>query len=432
MQETHVPWGKWYAETVQTLTFPDEWEVKVCGMQHRPALNRAQIEEKLNQPIGSPDLRALAAGKKTACIVIDDISRPTPGGTLLPIIIDMLTGAGMALENIRVLVALGGHRPMTREDMRRKVGDWVLERVQVLNHVPFASDLVQVPAEGQVVKINRIFMESDLKIAVGCLVPHSLAGFSGGAKAVIPGIGGIETLHSNHSLVFADKGCDMSFKTSTLDPDNAMRRNMEQIVARCGLDFIVNAILNDEMDIADAFCGHFVKAHRAACARAMECYRTELVRDADILVSSAYPKDTEYSQIGTCFAVLGHEKRACVRQDGTLVAMTAASEGGGYHALFGPGMSLYSPHDDNVPPPELRDMDTLIYSTGLRKTDLVPFYRGEPRALYTEWSEVLEQLERKYAGRRPLVALYPMGSIQIGVLSQPSADFSEAKYEGAI
>lgn len=416
MQSFSIPWGQWYAQATKELTFPDGWDVRYCGMPHTKALTRAEVATRIDSPVGTERLETLAAGKRSACIVIDDISRPTPGAFLLPIVIEKLVAAGMGYDYIKVLIALGGHRPMTRQEMALKVGPWVLEHVQVLNHSPFAEDLITIPDERQVIKINRNFVEADLRIALGCIVPHTLAGFSGGAKAVIPGIGGIETLYSNHTLVFADQSESMSFKTSTCDPDNAMRKNMEEIVGKVGLDFIVNVVLNDRMQVADAFAGHFVGAHRAACARAMESLKTSLVENADILVLSAYPKDTEYSQIGTCFAVLGHHKTRCIKPGGTIVAMTAASEGAGFHSLFGPGMRLFSPHDDNMPPMELRGMETLVFSDGVQKIDIRQFYRAEPPGVCGEWSEVLSRLKEKYHGKNPLVAIYPMGAIQIGEL----------------
>ncbi|MCC2253604.1 lactate racemase domain-containing protein [Ruminococcus sp. CLA-AA-H200] len=418
MQEFKVPWGQWYEQSYRTLTFPDEWEVHFCEPEYCEEISDEGIIKAIDSPIGTEKLEKLAEGKKSACIIIDDISRPTPGDRLLPIVIRKLVSAGLAYENIKVLVALGGHRPMTRQEMKIKVGAWVLDHVQVINHFAFSPDLVTIPDKDQVIRINRNYVEADLKIAVGCIVPHTLAGFSGGAKAVIPGIGGIETLRSNHTLVFADKSKSMSFKTSTCDPDNAMRKNMEEIVGKVGLDFIVNVVLNSRMKVAEVFTGHFVKAHRAACVRAMDRLGTKLVKNADITVTSAYPKDTEYSQIATCFAVLGHYKEQCVAKDGTLVAMTAASEGAGFHALFGPGMSLFSPHDDNMPPLELKDKELYILSDGVKQTDIRQFYTGETPPVYPSWEEVLEKLEKKYEGRKPVVAIYPMGAVSIGRLDQ--------------
>ncbi len=414
MQQIQIPWGQWYEQGTRTLTFPDSWDVTLCRMPHSEALNAQQITQKIDKPIGTPTLEEMAAGKKTACIIMDDISRPTPGALLLPMVIRKLADAGMEYGNIKVLMALGGHRPMTRREMEIKVGSWVLDHVQVLNHFAFSSDLVTVPDEKQVIKINKNFMDADLRIAVGCLVPHTLAGFSGGAKAVIPGIGGMETLYSNHTLVYSDPSASMSFKTSTCDPDNPMRQDMERIVEKVGLHFIVNVVLNDEMQVADVFAGHFIQAHRAACKRAVEALRTPLVRDADLIVSSAYPKDTEYSQLGTCFAVLGHEKEQCLKPDGAIVAMTAASEGGGFHALFGPGMRLFSPHDDNIPPAELKGRETVIYSDGVKEADIRQFYRNDPPPVYDNWQAILEHFMEKYRDRPIKVAVYPMGAVQIG------------------
>ena len=189
-------------------------------------------------------------------------------------------------------------------------------------------------------------------------------------------------------------------------------------MGKVGLDFIVNVVLNDKMEVADAFAGHFIEAHRAACRRAMDALHTVLVENADIVVSSAFPKDTEYSQIGTCFAVLGHYKEQCIRRDGTIVAMTAASEGAGFHSLFGPGMSLFSPHDDNIPPLELHGIQTCICSDGVKEIDIRQFYRGQTPRIYASWEEILPELMEKYRGRKPVVAIYPMGAIQIGNMKE--------------
>ena len=96
--------------------------------------------------------------------------------------------------------------------------------------------------------------------------------------------------------------------------------------------------------------------------------------------------------------------------------MTAASEGPGFHSLFGPGMSLFSPHDDNIPPLELHGTQTLIYSDGVTQIDIKQFYRGQPPVINRSWDEILKQLMEKFEGKKPVVAIYPMGAIQIGHL----------------
>ena len=111
---------------------------------------------------------------------------------------------------------------------------------------------------------------------------------------------------------------------------------------------------------------------------------------------------------------MGHYKEACVKKDGSIVAITAASEGAGFHALFGPGMSLFSPHDDNMPPLELKGVDTHIYSEGVSEIDIRQFYKGQTPVINPDWASVLAKLEEKYKGKKPLVAIYPMGAVQIG------------------
>lgn len=416
MQIVNVPWGQWYEQASRELSFPDDWDVRVCRMKHCDAMTPNEIERKIDSPIGCSTLSDLAKGKKSACIIIDDITRPTDGALLLPFVIERFRDAGIDYENIKVLLALGAHRPMTKKEMELKVGKWVLSHVQVLNHSPFADDLVTVHNQDSIIRINKVFMDAELRVAVGCIVPHTLAGFSGGAKAVIPGIGGIETLHANHTLAFSDTSHDMSFMNSTCDPDNAMRKNMESIVGKVGLDFVVNVVLNDEMRVADVFSGDFIRAHRMACESAVKRYETQLVEDADVIVLGSFPKDTEYSQLGTCFSVMGQYKAACVKPGGTIVCMTAASEGPGFHSLFGPGMGLFAPHDDNIPPEELRGRDTFIFSDGVTRVDIRQFYRDEPREVFAMWPLLLERLMKKYQGKRPKVAVYPMGTVQIGQL----------------
>lgn len=415
MKQVSIPWGNWYSQKPMSLCFPDDWDINLCAMEHRDALTEQELEDRINAPVGTDLLEEMAQGKKSACIVIDDISRPTPGSFILPIIIKKLINSGIEAQEIRVLCALGAHRPMTRDDMEKKVGKYVLDNVQVINHNPFSKDLVSLGYDNHI-KINRIYYESELKILVGCIVPHTLAGFSGGAKNIIPGIGGIETLEYNHKNAYIDASTSKTFRNNTLNPDNPVRKNMEAIVEKCGVDFIVNVILNDKLQVAEAFAGHYIKAHREACNCAKQYYRTRLVPGADIVLLNAYPKDTEYSQVGTAFSVLGHHKEACFSDNSSLILSTAASEGAGYHSLFGPGMQLFTPHDDNLPPPEIRHVETCIFSTGVRGFDIRPYYSKRNVPLYNDWDSILQRLIKKY--KKAKVAIYPLASIQIGYLDE--------------
>jgi len=416
IQEVSIPWGNWYLQGTKMLAFPAGWDVTLCKMEHSLALSERELISKIDLPIGAPNLDELARGKKSACIIIDDISRPTPGSFILPPIIKKLLGAGIPADKIKVLLALGGHRPMIRQDIEKKVGRYVFNTFEVLNHSPFRSDLVCVQdGEGkQIIKVNRTYAEADLKILVGCIVPHSLAGFSGGAKNVIPGVGGIETLEINHKLCFKNLEESMVQKTNYLNPDNPLRKNMEKIAGGFGIDFIVNVVLNDKMQVTDAFAGHYIEAHREACKRAAALYRTKLVPGADIVVLNAYPKDTEYNQVTSAFSVLGENKKLCFSENASLVLTTAASEGAGYHALFGPGMRLFTPQEENLPPSEISHIKTYIYSDGVNSNEIKQFFSKRFFPVHNEWEGVIEKLKADY--KNPKVAVYPIASMQIGYI----------------
>lgn len=123
--------------------------------------------------------------------------------------------------------------------------------------------------------------------------------------------------------------------------------------------------------------------------------------------------------------MLGHHKERCIRRDGTIIAMTAASEGAGFHALFGPGMSLFSPHDDNIPPQELGGIETMIYSDGVSAVDIGQFYTGQIPLVLGDWEAVLGRLTEKFKDKKPVVAVYPMGAVQIGHFDEKE----EGEYE---
>ena len=417
MKEEFIPWGNWYFNGMKKLSFPDDWNVELCGIEHRDALNERELIGKIDKPIGTKKLEEITKGRKSACIVIDDISRPTPGNEILPIILKKLLKSGMSADSITVLLALGAHRPMTLQDMEKKVGKYVLETVAVLNHNPFSDDLIEISAEeDQVIKINRVFMEADLKILVGCIVPHTLAGFSGGAKNIIPGIGGIETLESNHKLTFADLSKSRGYKTCAGNPENPVRRNMEQIGGICGVDFIINVVFNDKMKVINAFAGHYIKAHREACQFAKQAYKTKLIPDADIVILNAYPKDTEYCQIGTAFSVFGQNKAKCFNEKSTLILATAATEGAGHHALFGPGGRLFTPHDDNTPPEEIKHVKTYLFSTGVNSIQIRQFYNNNCIPVFNNWNDILKIIMDRY--KKAKVAIYPLATIQIGYMEE--------------
>lgn len=419
MHTVRIPWARWYGDEKHPIWFPDDWEVIMAEMEGAASIDEEAMEKALDDPIDSPPLQELARGRKSVGIIVDDISRPTPGHLLLPPIIRRLEEGGVKREDISIFLSLGAHRPMTRDDMIKKLGQEVVSTIQVFNHNPFA-DLVSLGTSkmGHPITINRGFAETDLKIAVGCILPHPLAGFGGGAKNIIPGIGGMDTLEANHKPGYYEKDGQRFAHRWVGNPDNPLRQDMEDIARKIGLEFIVNAVFNSRLEVAGLFAGDLVAAHRAGSKLARQVYRTQLVPKADIAIFNAYPKDTEFVQLNNAFNVAGEYGMGLLKdKDSTIIITTAASEGAGFHSLGGPGMPLFAPRDNTLPPRSLAGMTTWIYSPNLSVAQIRPFFVGPPRPLYTEWQGLLDDLIRRH-GSKALVAIYPMACLQMGILPE--------------
>ena len=164
---------------------------------------RPQIFEARRNPVQVPSLQEQAAQAHSACIAICDITRPVPNHLFLRPIVETLTNAGMPLENITILVATGLHRPNEGAELAELIGDkWVLENVSIQNHD--ARDDAQhvslgtTASRGTVVRLDRRFVEADLRIATGLVEPHFMAGYSGGRKVIAPGLAHAETITTFH------------------------------------------------------------------------------------------------------------------------------------------------------------------------------------------------------------------------------------------
>jgi len=412
MQEVTILWNRWHGDTEHRLLFPRSWEVLVSNMEGAPAIKEKDIDEALNRPIGTKRLCEIAAGKQSVGIVMDDISRPTPGDLLLPKVISQLEKAGIKRSNISIFMGLGSHRPLTRKDMLCKLGSEILNTVQVFNHHPY-QDLVSLGKSrmGTPITISRRFMETDLKIAIGSILPHSMAGFSGGAKAIVPGIAGIETMQANHINFFYEHNGDRCAHFYGGNLNNPLRQDMEDIVQKIGLDFIVNVVFNQYLQFAGIFCGDFIDAHREGVKLARKVYRTRLIEGADIIFLNCYPKDTEFILSSNAFTVLGeHPKRMFKNKNCTLILCSASPEGVGFHSLSGPGGPLFFPFDYNK---LFGEVNTIIYSPNITQPQVKHLYSNAPPPVLNEWTSVYSRLVRDY-GEKARVVIYPLASIQIG------------------
>lgn len=279
------------------------------------------IVEAIRNPIACKPLNKLAKTGMKVAIVVDDMTRPTPRDKILPVIINELNGAGVSNNDITVVIALGTHRYMNREEILRYIGKEVVERVRVVNHEWMDPDkLVMIgrTESGIPVYVNRIVYESDLVIGIGSIAPHPVASYGGGAKIILPGVCGRRTVEHIHVL-----GALLDPMNLLGNPDNAIRRDMEEVAEIVGLRFIVNVVVNTRGEVVKVVAGDPRKAFREGVGVAKEIFEREIPKPADIAIVNSYPAVLDYWQAGKAFiyAQLG------VREGGTVILYTDCPEG---------------------------------------------------------------------------------------------------------
>ena len=255
------------------------------------------LETILLDPAGCAPLKQLAQGKQQVVIVVDDISRPTPAYLLLGKILDHLVAGGVDLKSVTLVTAPGLHREMTQADMERKAGQDVLAKVGWENHDCRNSGQTVYLGKtdrGTPVYINKTVAEADLRVLVGTIEPHPHAGFGGGFKNILPGVAGVETIAANHAICASPK---YFFMLGSDPAKNPMRLDLEQAGSMLkGETFIVNTVLNAQMQIIGLVAGDPVKAHRQGVTLAAEVFGVRIPAQADVVITDSFPMDIDLRQ----------------------------------------------------------------------------------------------------------------------------------------
>jgi lactate racemase len=353
------------------------------------------VAAAFDSPIGTPRLRELARGRGSACVVIDDLTRPTPGARLVPSVLAELSAAGIADDDITILVGLANHKPMLGADLHRKLGDEVLSRCRVTQHLSWEGNVpLGTTSRGTPVEINPVWMASDVRILVGSIIPHAGTGFSGGAKLLMPGIASIASAEAFHRGPVASGRYQVVETEGRLDAEEAARI--------AGVDAIVNGVPNSRMGLAGLVVGDVVAAYRAGVAIARRVFATDAPAEADVVLLSLYPKDGEFLQHLTAFAPYKTASQPIVRAGGTVVVAVAASEGYGYHGLFGPGRRMEAPNATR-----LRERDVVFFCPNLHRAEVPP-----GTVLFRTWEEIVAWLTAKH-GEAASVSAFPCATIQL-------------------
>jgi len=259
----------------------------------------AAITAALNEPIGSPQLAELARGRKSACILICDITRPVPNRLFLRPMIETMIEAGIPRDKIVILIATGLHRPNLGDELAELIGDpWVLENVRVENHYARNEedhiDLGPTGTRGTPVKLDRRFVEADLRIATGLVEPHFMAGWSGGRKVIAPGVAHHETIRTFHSARFMED--PLAVQCNLIG--NPLHEEQLEIVRMLGDVYGLNTVLDEDRDLVCVTFGEIIASHAAAVAFVSEVTQIASPRKFSTIVTSSagYPLDKTYYQ----------------------------------------------------------------------------------------------------------------------------------------
>jgi nickel-dependent lactate racemase len=287
------------------------------------------VREALDNPLGSERLGEMVRPGMEVVILVDDFTRPTPRRTILRLLLDELTGAGIREDDITVIVALGTHRYMTEEEMVECVGEENHSRVKVMNHRWMEEDqLVDLGTteSGTPIKVNKTAYDADFLVAVGSIVPH-FVGYSGGAKIVQPGISGAETTAATHFLVCKDDDRVLHYAGTT---DNMIIDEMREVAMETGLRFIVNVVFNSSKEPVLVVAGDMIAAHNAGMAKAKEIFVKEIDERVDIVIIEARPADADMWQATKPFSY----SRRTIPEGGTRIFVSAAPDGIGNHPFI--------------------------------------------------------------------------------------------------
>ena len=295
-----VPQLAWWGDVETPLTFPKQFDVKVYRMQgaDAPPLSVEEIKQAITRPIASPPLRELARGKKNAVIIFDDMSRPTKVSEIAPLVVEELIAGGLNPNRIEFICALGGHGAHTAQDFRKKLGPRIVAEFNVYNHNPYDNcTSVGTTTLGTLVSLNTEFVNADLKIGIGAIIPHPMSGFGGGPKIVLPGIASVDTIVHNHRLVresYARLGIKRGV-CSGLTENNLVLQDMEEACKISGLDFKIDVLVNLRRDTVAVFAGKPPEQFHEGIKVAKWHYLTQPIEAPDIVVINCNAKINETS-----------------------------------------------------------------------------------------------------------------------------------------
>lgn len=293
------------------LLEPNQIKCESAGIQ--------EVKRALAEPICTKRLKDIVKRGEKIVIITSDITRPMPSKLVLPEILDELFQACIEISDIKIVFALGSHRKQTEEEKRYLVGDRIYSKIECVDSDISDHVHMGMTSNGTPVDIFRVVAEADRRICLGNIEYHYFAGYSGGAKAIMPGVSAISAIQANHGRM-VEKGA----KAGEMD-HNPVRKDIEEVVNLISIDFILNVVLDEKKNIIKAVAGHYIQAHREGCKFLDQLYKVKIKQLADIVIVSAggYPKDINLYQAQKAL----DNARHAVRNGGIIILVASCQDG---------------------------------------------------------------------------------------------------------
>ena len=305
----------------QEVELPESGLLGELGSNPMPAglTGTAEVERAIREPIGAPVLRDIVKPGEKIAVITSDITRPMPTALVMPPLLDELYSAGVKPEDITLVFALGSHRPHTPEEMEKLAGERAYREIRCLDSDVDDCLHYGYTRRGTPVDISRVVAEADRRICLSNIEYHYFAGYSGGGKALMPGVSTREAIQKNHSLMVDPDAC-----AGKMD-GNPIREDIEEAAAMVGCDWILNVVLDGHKQIIRAVAGDMREAHRAGCDFLDRLYLKPLESRADIVLVSqgGAPKDLNLYQTQKA---LDNAKHA-VKKGGIIILIGSCKEG---------------------------------------------------------------------------------------------------------
>ncbi|MCC6616483.1 MAG: nickel-dependent lactate racemase [Anaerolineae bacterium] len=321
MVDVRIPYGKGYL----TAALPDDRRVELIAPAQVAAASdpAAEVALALVQPVGGRRLEDFA-GARSVAIAINDKTRPVPHAHLLPPLLASLERMGLAPEQITFVIATGTHPVMPPEEYPQIVPEAIAARYRILCHdCEDDANLVDLgeTSRGTPVRINRHYMEADLRIVVGNVEPHQFVGFSGGVKTAAIGLASKATINRNHAWMSAPGAALGTYE------GNPAREDVEEIGRRLRVDFALNALLNGDKQIVETLAGDPVAVMAAAIPRVRRGFQVAVAQPFDLMIVApgGHPKDINLYQAQKALA----HATLVMREGGTVILCAACPEGTG-------------------------------------------------------------------------------------------------------